>query len=51
MRKLVRKPFKGYHFYEWQIGPLVFQWPIRERIRTYGWGGWKPVWIDHYWNL
>jgi hypothetical protein len=23
---LIRRPFKGLFFYEWQVGPFVFQW-------------------------
>lgn len=53
---MIRKPFKGQRYYEWQIGPLVFQ--IRHNARngeqygmdTRGTGKRFNVWIDHYWK-
>lgn len=42
----IRRPFKGNTFYEWQIGPFVFQIKHRpnENFRRI------HVWRDPYWN-
>lgn len=33
--KYIHKPFKGNTYYEWQIGPLVFQWRWRDTDPQY----------------
>jgi hypothetical protein len=46
--KLVRKPFKGSFFYEWQVGPIVMQIrhsdEVKEHFRRI------HVWRDTYWR-
>jgi hypothetical protein len=43
------RPFKGSFFYEWQFGPLVFQWKRRDykspHFRRF------HVWYDRYWRV
>ncbi len=55
LRRLVRRPFKGTYFYEWQIGPFVFQWrhagPMRDASLAMDLGFPKmQLWRDPYWR-
>lgn len=46
--RLMRKPFKGETFYEWQIGPIVFQ--VRRFDRVSEHFRRVHIWRDPYWN-
>jgi hypothetical protein len=57
MLHLIRRPFKGQWFYEWQIGPLVLQWRHSD-VCYYGnmatptvkpWYRRPNVWFDSAW--
>jgi hypothetical protein len=41
---MIRAPFKGQSFYEWQIGPLVLQ------LKHRGPGRLLRIWRDPYWK-
>ena len=45
---MIRKPFKGSFYYEWQLGPFVLQWAHGETYQREGkrFG----VWRDPYWR-
>ncbi len=52
--RLLRRPFRGIYFYEWQIGPAVFQ--VRHTQHTQRSGVTRPfplvhVWIDRAWRF
>lgn len=44
LRRLVRRPFRGNAYYEWQVGPWVFQ-------VARGWIKWPfHLWRDPFWK-
>jgi hypothetical protein len=50
IRKQLRKPFKGSYFYEWQIGPIVFQ--VKRKGGNLKLENYRKVhiWRDRYWR-
>lgn len=50
LRRVVKRPFRGVSFYEWQIGPLVFQ--VRHTQLPANVGRWPlvAVWRDQLWR-
>lgn len=47
---MIRKPFKGTWFYEWQIGPVVLQVRHTRASQRGGRENLVGVWLDPHWR-